>query len=250
MTRLERNDRRFFLLLFAALTLGAGLVPCRAVAQIPLLGGGITFDPTNFARNVLHYARRLEQEAMQTQQLAEQLLAMRKLANPSWRNITGTVNEMEGLMQQGQALASSLGSIDAAFQTTFPGSQAYQHYPSDAASQSARTLATLRGALDASGRAEQEVPSDLAQLETIKGQMGGVQGHEAALELDGTIGMYSAQELTLLREAISGLTNVQAVSAANEVNAAAQEQATIGAELAAMSAPGPAFAAQSLRVAP
>jgi len=250
MTRFDRKHRPSFLVLATALSLGAALVPGRAVAQIPLLGGGITFDPTNFARNVLHYARRLEQEAMQTQQLAEQLLAMRKLANPSWRNIAGTVNEMDGLMQQGQALASSLGSIDAAFRATFPGSQAYQNYRSDAATQSARTLATLRGVLDASGRAEQEVPADLAQLETIKGQMGGVQGHEAALELDGTIGMYSAEELTLLREAVSGLTNVQAVSAANQVNAVAQEQATIGAELAAMSAPGPAFAPQSLRVTP
>jgi hypothetical protein len=77
-----------------------------------------------------------------------------------------------------------------------------------------------------------------------------VQGHEAALELDGTIGMYSAEELTLLRQAVAALTNVQAVYNANQVNGQAQEGATIQAELTAMSAPGPTYAPQSLRVTP
>lgn len=230
--------------------LASGLGPARAAAQIPLLGGGITFDPTNFARNVLHYARRLEQEAMQGEQLAQQVLAMRKLANPSWRDITGTLAQMDALMQQGQALAYSLNSIDAAFQQTFPGTQAYRNYPTDTQTQSARTLATLRGALDAANGAAQDLPTSLAQLEAIKSQMAGIQGHEQALELNGTIGMYSAEELTLLRQAVATLTNVQAVYDANQVNGQAQEGATIQAELSAMSAPGPTYAAQSLRVTP
>jgi len=230
--------------------LATGLAPARAAAQIPLLGGGITFDPTNFARNVLHYARRLEQEAMQGEQLAQQLLAMRKLANPTWRNITGTLAQMDALMQQGQALAYSLNSIDAAFQQTFPGTQAYHRYPTDAQTQAVRTLATLRGALDAANGAAQDLPTSLAQLEAIKGQMAGIQGHEQALELSGTIGMYSAEELTLLRQAVAALTNVQAVYDANQVNGQAQEGATIEAELTAMSAPGPTYTPQSLRVTP
>ncbi len=230
--------------------LAGGLAPVRAAAQIPLLGGGITFDPTNFARNVLHYARRLEQEAMQGEQLAQQVLAMRKLATPRWRDVTGTLAQMDALMQQEQALAYSLNSIDAAFQQTFPGTQAYRNYPTDAQTQSVRTLATLRGALDAANGAARDLPTSLAQLEAIKGQLAGVQGHEAALELDGTIGMYSAEELTLLRQAVSALTNVQAVFDANQVNGQAQEGATIQAELTAMSAPGPTYTPQSLRVTP
>ena len=226
--------------------LACSLAPARAPAQF----GGITFDPTNFARNVLHYARRLEQEAMQGEQLAQQVLAMRKLASPRWRTITGTLAQMDALMQQGQALAYSVNSIDAAFRQTFPGTQAYRNYPTDAQTQSGRTLATLRGVLDAANRAAQDLPASLARLEAIKGQLGGIQGHEAALELDGTIGMYSAEELTLLRQAVTALTNVQAVYDANQVNGAAQEAATIHAELVGMSAPGPTYAPQSLRVTP
>src|SRR5208282_1998023 len=108
-----------------------------------------------------------------------------------------------------------------------------RNYPTDQQTQSVRTLATMRGALDAENGAAQDVPTSLAQLEAIKGQMAGIQGHEAALELNGTIGMYSAEELTLLRQAVAALTNVQAVYNANQVNGQAQEGATIQAELTA-----------------
>src|SRR2546422_6915197 len=56
-------------------------------AQFGLLGSGIVFDPSNFARNVLHYARRLEQMNLQRQQLQQQLTALRKLRAPNWRQI-------------------------------------------------------------------------------------------------------------------------------------------------------------------
>ena len=47
-----------------------------------------------------------------------------------------------------------------------------------------------------------------------------------------------------------GLTNVQAVYYADQVNAQAQEAATVHAQLAAMSAPGPQVAPVSLHVTP
>jgi len=84
----------------------------------------------------------------------------------------------------------------------------------------------------------------------MKRQLGSIRGHEEALELNGTIGMYTAEELTLLRQAISALTNVQAVYYADQVNGDAQETATIRARLATMSAPGPRYQPTSLRVTP
>ena len=222
----------------------------RASGQLPLLGGGVVFDPSNFARNILHYARRLEQMQMQAQQLRQQLTAMRKLANPAWRRIDGTLARVDAAMQQGQALAYGTQDIDREFARTFPGARAFQDYPTEQGTQSARTLATLRAALDAASRSASDLPASAAQLESMKTQFGSIQGHEEALELDGTIGLYSAQELTLLRQAVAALTNVAAVTAANAVNGEAQEQATLRARLQALSAPGPRREGFSLRVVP
>ena len=253
MTRhsLYPRPRKTRLLAAGALAvLGCLLTPATAHAQFGLFGSGIVFDPGNFARNILHYVRRLEQMNMQRLQFQQQIAAMRKLRNPNWRAITGTLTQMDALMQQGQALAYSVRAIDREFQQTFPGAQVFRNYPAERQTQAVRTLATLRGALNAANRAAQEVPTSVARLDAIKRQLGSIQGHEEALELNGTIGMYGAEELTLLRQAVSGLTNVQAVYYADQVNAQAQEAATVRARLAAMSAPGPRYAPISLRVTP
>jgi len=246
-----RPARKTRLLAATALAvLGCVLSPPAARAQFGLFGSGLVFDPSNFARNVLHYARRLEQMNMQRQELQQQLAAMRKLRSPNWRQINATLTQMDALMQQGQGLAYSLRVIDQEFQRTFPGTRVFQNYPQERQTQAIRTLATLRGALNAANRAAREFPTSVARLDAMKRQLGTIQGHEEALELNGTIGMYSAEELTLLRQAVSALTNVQTVYYADQVNAQAQEAATVRARLTAMSAPGPRYAPFSLRVTP
>lgn len=234
----------------AIVALGLVLTPAPARAQFGLFGSGIVFDPSNFARNVLHYKRRLEQMNLQRQQLQQQVAAMRKLRNPNWRQINATLAHIDALMQQGQALAYSLRAIDAEFQRTFPGAQVFRNYPAEERMQAARTLATMRAALNAANRAARDFPTSVARLEGMKRQLGSSRGHQEVLELNGTIGMYAAEELTLLRQGISALTNVQAVYYADQVNAEAQETATIRARLAAMSAPGPRYPPISLRVTP
>jgi type IV secretion system protein TrbJ len=226
------------------------VTPTPARAQFGLLGSGIVFDPSNFARNVLHYARRLEQMNLQRQQLQQQLTAMRKLRAPNWRQINATLTQMDALMQQGQALAYSLRAIDAEFQRTFPGVRAFGNYPAEQQTQAVRTLATLRGVLNAANRAARDFPTSVARLDAMKRQLGSIQGHEEALELNGTVGVYSAEELTLLRQAVQALTNVQAVYYADQVNGQAQEVATVRERLTAMSAPGRRYAPISLRVTP
>lgn len=251
MNRLFPPRKRPRLLAIGALCTGALLLgPVRAEAQLPFLGSGIVFDPTNFARNVLHYARRLEQMNMQRVQLQQQIAAMRKLANPNWRRIDAALTQMDALMQQGQALSYTLRTIDAQFQQTFPGARVFQNYPAEQRAQAVRTIATMRGALDAASRAAQDVPTSIARLDAMKRQFGAIQGHEQALELNGTIDMYSAEELTMLRQAVSALTNVEAVYYAQQVNTQAQQEATFRARMATMSAPGPQYAAMSLRVTP
>lgn len=243
-----RSARRFAAGLFALLVCAATPLPARA--QFGLFGSGLVFDPSNFARNVLHYARRLEQMNLQRQQLGLELAAMRKLPSPSWREIRSTAGQVDALMARGQALGYSLRAIDREFARTFPGARAFQNYPAERESQAMRTLATLRATLNALNRAARDVPTSVAQLDRIKRQLATAQGHEAALELNGTIGMYTAEELTLLRQAVAALTNVQTVYYADQVNGAAQEAATLRARLTALAAPGRAYPPYALHVTP
>ncbi len=221
-----------------------------AQAQFGIFGGGIVFDPSNFARNVLHYARRLEQIAMQKRQLQQQLIAMRKLPNPPWRDIRQTIAQLDGLMADGRAIGYRLQNLTQQFQATFPVDRVFKDWPTERRAQAERTVATM-GAVLAGARAQAQLFNDgLGRLTDMKGRVATVQGQEGALELQNTATVFSAEELMLMRQALMAQNSMQAVYYANRINAEAQQAATIDDRLAALSVPASRSRPVSLRVTP
>jgi len=51
----------------------------------------------------------------------------------------------------------------------------FRNYPAERQTQAVRTLATLRGALNAANRAARDVPTSVARLDAMKRQLGTVQ---------------------------------------------------------------------------
>src|ERR1041384_1116643 len=238
-------------LLPAALLIALTLVAApSAHAQFGLFGSGIVFDPSNFARNVLHYARRLEQIRMQKQQLQQQLVAMRKLPNPPWRDIRQTIAQIDGLMADGRAIGYRLQNLNQQFQATFPVDRVFRDWPTERRAQAERTVATM-GAVLAGARAQAQVFNDgLGRLPDMKGPAATVPGQEGALELQNTATVFTAEELMLLRQALMAQSSMQAVYYANRVNTEAQQAATIDDRMTALSAPARRSQPVSLRVTP
>jgi P-type conjugative transfer protein TrbJ len=206
------------------------------------------FDPTNFARNVLHYARRLEQMDLQRRQLEQQLAAMRKLPNPPWRDISQTVAQINSLMADGRALSYQLANVDQQFRTTFPVGKSFADWPTERRAQAERTVATM-GAVLAGARAQaQAFNNGLSRVAQIKAQVGSIQGHEAALELQNSATVLAAEELMLLRQALIAQSSMQAVYYSDRVNAEAQQSATIEERLSGLVAPARRGRPISLRV--
>jgi P-type conjugative transfer protein TrbJ len=166
------------------------------------------FDPTNYAENVLHVTKTIEQI-----QLAQQTL--RKLAHPEWRDITHVVSAVTQTQSAATDLAGHFGSV-------FPGAVPTRDFPAADRARSRSTLAALAGVLDAARASSSTVAPSAAQLDRFKPQVGGAQGHEESLELANTVHVYTAQELTLLRQAVAAQTSAQAVYYAHQVNAAAE----------------------------
>ena len=238
-------------LLPAALVVALTLLAAPAAhAQFGLLGSGIVFDPSNFARNVLHYARRLEQIAMQKQQLQQQLVAMRKLPNPPWRDIRQTMAQIDGLMADGRAIGYRLQNLNQQFQATFPVDRVFRDWPTERRAQAERTVATM-GAVLAGARAQAQAFNDgLGRLTDMKGRVATVQGQEGALELQNTATVFTAEELMMLRQALMAQSSMQAVYYANRVNTEAQQAVTIDDRMTALSVPARRTQPISLRVTP
>jgi P-type conjugative transfer protein TrbJ len=235
--------------LIRGVALAALLLLAARSAQAQLLGG-VVFDPSNFARNVLHYARRLEQMDLQKQQLQQQLAAMRKLPSPPWRDITQTVAQLDALMADGRALAYQLANLNQQFKATFPVDRSFRDWPAERRAQALRTVATMETVLSSARAQAQSFTDGLGRVAQIKARVGTIDGHEAALELQNTATVFSAEELMLLRQALMAQTSMQAVYYADRVNTEAQQAATIDERLKAISAPARRTAPISLRVGP
>lgn len=222
-------------LIAAAMIVALGGLPATAHAQFGFgfgFGPQIVFDPTAVGKLVAQLARQAEHIAVARDQLQAQMIALRKLPSPPWRDITAAMAQIDALSRQGDAIAYSAQNVDALFRATYAGTTTAGNAPTTEQQQVERTLATLRGALNAAARVATEFPVGVGRLHEMKRQMTTVQGHEQALELNGAIGVYSAEQLTLMGQQLAALANAQAVYFADEVNDRAQLRANTRAFLA------------------
>ena len=184
------------------------------------------FDPTNYAENVLHVVKAAEQI-----RLAEQ--ALRKLTHPEWRDITQVVSTVARSQ-------SATADVSRHFGSVFPGAVATRDFVTSDRERSRSTLAALAGVLDAARASSSTVAPGVAQLDRFQPQVAGAQGHEESLELANTVHVYTAQELTLLRQAVAAQTSAEAVYYAHQVNAQAESDENARALWSSMaSSPSP-----------
>lgn len=185
----------------------------------------LVFDPRALVEQGKTIQQRLEMISMQRRQLQHQIAALRKLHDPNWRQIGTLMYQLDAVMREGDALAYSLGNIDAEFRRTFPGYQVPVNYPVEARDQMTRTLATLRAALNVASLQARDVGYGQQTLARIKARMGTSEGHQQAIELQSTLIGFTADELSSLRQAVATQTNAQAVYQAYQLQQQAQAQA-------------------------
>jgi hypothetical protein len=84
--------------------------------------------------------------------------------------------------------------------------------------QQERTLATLRSVINAASVTAQQLPVSNARLGAMKAQLGSITSAQQALELNGSVGIHAAEEMTLLRQQLAAQATGEAVVLANQVN--------------------------------
>ncbi len=235
-------------LLSPALAFVSAFVPGSARAQ------WIVEDPSNLAQNIQQVLRSVDQINNQRMQITYQLQALRKLGNPNWRDIAPLVQQLDGLMQQGEALGYSIQALDAQFQQVFPGDQAAANnllIPAAQRQQALRALGTMRAALDVLQSQSRDFQAGQRTLAAIKASMSGIAGTQQALELQNTLAAFAGEEIGLLRQEVATQTNVQAVYNAYVINREAQMRANYRAMTDRMSVlPAASPENFSLRVQP
>lgn len=190
--------------------------PVRVEAQF--VGALPVVDAGAIAQLVNQVARQVQAIGVARDQLRHQVENMRKLSSPPWRGIATAQAQIDVLTRQGTALSYALADLDAQFRSTFPGWRTHSDLRAATREQNERTLATLRGVLNASSATAQQLSVSSATLNAMKDRVASITTAQQAGELNGAIGILTAEELALLRQQLAMQANVHAVTLANQVN--------------------------------
>ncbi len=210
-----------------SLVIAAAVVtPSIACAQFGLPGlPQVVYDPTAVGKLVSQISQMSQAIATARSQLQAQVANMTKLANPPWRTINIAMTQIDALTRQGRALSYAVTNLDHEFRSTFPGWSLSASLAADMRTQNERTLATLRGAMNATSATSAQLPVSSATLTAIKGRMSTIASAQQGLELNGVIGIENAEELTLLRQQLAAQHTAELVVYSQQVNHALQAAA-------------------------
>jgi hypothetical protein len=127
-------------------------------------------------------------------QIANQVTALRKLANPRFRDATATWSSVDAAMGSGSGILYRQNDPSASLRSIYPGVVANQHYVPERDAQVGTTLATAAAVLKAAQAQGGTFDDERQQLYAMKSQVGTIQGHEQALELENTVDLFGANE--------------------------------------------------------
>ena len=199
MTRL--NIRRTIIAgILAASAIVPAIVPMPAYAQL----GGIVYDPTNYAQNVLTAARSLQQINNQIQQIQNQATSLineaRNLASlpfNSLQQLQQQVQRTQQLLGQAQHIAYDVQNIQQAFTNRYAGS--------------ALTGTPAQMVANANARWEDSVGAFEDSLKVQAGVVGNIEGTRSTMD-----GLVSASQ--------SATGALQAAQAGNQLLALQSQQ--------------------------
>jgi P-type conjugative transfer protein TrbJ len=177
--------------------------------------GGVATEWTqllNHVQLIMSYIRQGIQLQTQMQQFAEQLKQGRVLPQQTFGSIQQDLAQLAQVVQGGQALAYSMGNLDAQFRNTFPGygsrtSGYFNDYKKWSQTALDTTLSTLR-AVGLHGQQLNNAQAVLAQLRTMSMGAG---GEMEAAEVGNQIAEQQVEQLMALRQLM--LTDLQSKQA-------------------------------------
>src|SRR5260370_7477964 len=155
----------------------------------------------NHVQLIMGYIRQGIQLQTQMQQLTEQLKQGRVAPQQIFGSIQVDLAQLAQVVQGGQALAYSMGNLDAQFRNTFPGySSRTSGYFNDYKKWSQTSLTTTLNTLRAVGLQGQQLNSAQSVLAQLRTMSMGAGGQMEAAEVGNQIAEQQVEQLMALRQ--------------------------------------------------
>jgi len=155
----------------------------------------------NHVQLVMNYIRMGVQLQIQMQQLSEELRQGKGLPKQIFGSIQQDLGQLAQIVQGGQALAYSMGNLDAQFRNTFPGySSRTSGYFNDYKKWSQTSLDTTLSTLRAAGLQGQQLNNAQTVLAKLRTMSMGAGGQMQAVQVGNQIAEQQVEQLMALRQ--------------------------------------------------
>ncbi|EQB11364.1 P-type conjugative transfer protein TrbJ [Sphingobium lactosutens] len=212
-------------------TLAIAVLPAPAFAQFGL--GGIVYDPTNYAQNVLTAARTLEQINNQIRQIQNQAQSLinegKNLASlpvSTLSTLQSQVNQTRQLLSQAQRIAYSVQDIQQAFTQRYNGANLTASQGQMVANANARwqdSVGAYQDALQVQAGVVGNIDGARGSIDTLVSASQSASGALQATQAGNQLLALQSQQLADLTAAVAAQGRAQALDAAR--NAAEEAEA-------------------------
>jgi len=198
--------------------------------------GGIVFDPTNYAQNILTAARELQQVNNEIQMLENQATSLinqaRNLASLPYSSLTQLqqqITQTQQLLAQAQRIAYSVSTIDQAFTQTYP--QAYangtssQRLLADAQTRWQNALAGFQDTMRVQAGVVTNLDNTRSQINALVSSSQSATGALQAAQSGNQLVALQTTQLADLTAVMASIARAQSLEAARTLATEAQGQA-------------------------
>ena len=209
-----------------ALALALSCVLPAAPAQAQLGFGGIVYDPTNYASNVLQAARALQQINNQITQIQNQATSLvnqaKNLASlpiSTLSTLRSQVDRTQRLLSQAQRIAYDVQSIQQAFENRYTGAALTGDHARMVANADARwqdSVGALQDALRVQAGVVGNIDGARTSIDTLVGASQSASGALAATQAGNQLLALQAQQLADLTATLAAQGRAQALDAARD----------------------------------
>lgn len=210
-----------------------------SVAALPFIAapahaqfGGIVYDPTNYAQNLLTATRALQQinnqiTSLQNEatMLINQARNLTSLPYSSIQQLQQSVQRTQQLLGEAQRIAYNVQNIDQAFRTTYgaaPMSASDSQLVADARERWGNTVGGLQDAMRVQAGVVGNIDTNRAEMSALIGQSQGATGALAATQAGNQLLALQAQQLSDLTAVVAANGRAQALGDAERAAAAEQ----------------------------
>ncbi|MEW6626901.1 MAG: P-type conjugative transfer protein TrbJ [Pseudomonadota bacterium] len=208
-----------------ALATGVATGSLTAVPAYAQFGfGGIVYDPTNYASNVLQAARALQQINNQIQQIQNQASSLineaKNLASlpvSTLSSLKGQVDQTRQLLSEAQRIAYDVQSIQGAFEGRYKGASLTGDHATMVANANARwedSVGALEDALRVQAGVVGNIDGARTSIDTLVGASQSASGALQATQAGNQLLALQSQQLADLTAALAAQGRAQALDAA------------------------------------